>query len=110
MVAAATAVLLGVAGCAPSEAVSTPTASGAGTLPFAHIHGVGFDPGDGDLLVATHDGLFVVDEEGDSGGRSDGRGGAAFEGGPGEHRRSRHVAAGCRGRCARAGGGRWLCR
>ena len=66
MVVASAAVLLGVAGCTPSEAVSTPPASDAETLPFSHVPGVGFDPGDGDLLVATHDGLFVVDEAGDA--------------------------------------------
>ena len=42
------------------------TAAPAGALPSAHIHGVGIDPGDGTVLLATHDGLFQVGEDGKS--------------------------------------------
>lgn len=66
MVAASAVVLLGVAACAPSEAVSTPTASDAEPWPSSHVHGVGFDPEGGGLLVATHDGLVEVTQEGAS--------------------------------------------
>ena len=35
--------------------------SGAeGTSAFEHVHGLGTDPGDGSLRVATHDGLFTI--------------------------------------------------
>lgn len=58
-----------LAGCSSSES-GTPAgvASGApaGALPSAHIHGVGIDPADGTLLLATHDGLFQVEEDGRS--------------------------------------------
>ena len=65
-VAAASVVLaLGLAGCAGSPApASTPVAAEAETALLSHVHGVGFDPGDGDLLVATHDGLVAVDRGG----------------------------------------------
>ncbi|MGY2067637.1 F510_1955 family glycosylhydrolase [Blastococcus sp. SYSU DS0619] len=45
-------------GAAPS---STPVAVAAG-----HVHGVGVDPGDGALLVATHDGLLRLPAGGDA--------------------------------------------
>jgi hypothetical protein len=63
------AVLLGsalitlVAGCSSAESGPTaepPTAAEPGTLPSAHVHGVAIDPGNGALLLATHDGLFQV--------------------------------------------------
>ena len=58
-----------LAGCAPSEAETTDDATvdvAAGQLPSTHIHGIGVDPADGTILLATHDGLFVVDENGAS--------------------------------------------
>ena len=58
-----------LAGCSSSDS-GTPagaaSAAPAGALPSAHIHGVGIDPGDGALLLATHDGLFQVGEDGKS--------------------------------------------
>ncbi|KGN41626.1 F510_1955 family glycosylhydrolase [Knoellia aerolata] len=40
----------------PAPAISA--ALDSASLPSAHIHGVGRDPGDGALLLATHEGLF----------------------------------------------------
>lgn len=58
-----------LAGCNSSDS-GTPagaaTAAPVGALPSAHIHGVGIDPGEGTLLLATHDGLFQVGEDGKS--------------------------------------------
>jgi photosystem II stability/assembly factor-like uncharacterized protein len=57
-----------VAGCGAPEVASgeTSSSSGRSALPFAHIHGVGVDPGDGTILVATHEGLFEVDGQGEA--------------------------------------------
>jgi hypothetical protein len=66
MTAAAVAVLATLAGCAPSESESSSAATAGGDLALSHVHGTGFDPADGRLLVATHHGLFVVDEDGSS--------------------------------------------
>ena len=52
-----------LASCTSSGAEES-TAATPGSLPFAHVHGVGFEPEDGTLLVATHEGLFVVDADG----------------------------------------------
>ncbi|WP_404386459.1 exo-alpha-sialidase [Knoellia locipacati] len=48
------------AAVAPSVASDPSTSVGAKsvTLPAAHVHGVGRDPGDGTLLLATHEGLY----------------------------------------------------
>lgn len=62
-VAAASALAL-LAGCSAKATEDTDRApsaavSGAGAaLPAAHVHGVGRDPGDGTLLLATHEGLY----------------------------------------------------
>lgn len=49
----------GASGEAPSAAAASPSASAQGAaLPSWHVHGVGRDPGDGALYLATHDGLF----------------------------------------------------
>ena len=37
---------------------------GAHALPSTHVHGVGRDPGDGALLLATHDGLYRYQADG----------------------------------------------
>jgi len=42
----------------------TGTQSGAAALPSSHVHGVGIDPGDGLLHLATHDGLFRYEPTG----------------------------------------------
>lgn len=33
-----------------------------GDITFGHVHGLGVNPADNRLFVATHDGLFVVDD------------------------------------------------
>lgn len=44
----------------PAAEASEPGASeGARTLPSSHVHAVSEDPGTGDVLVATHEGLYV---------------------------------------------------
>ncbi len=45
---------------APQESAHGAPAAGAGAaaLPSSHVHGVGRDPADGALYLATHDGLF----------------------------------------------------
>lgn len=50
------------AGCSSSETGPTAAASsaGAGVLPSGHVHAVAIDPGDGALVLATHDGLIEV--------------------------------------------------
>ncbi|WP_254790781.1 F510_1955 family glycosylhydrolase [Blastococcus tunisiensis] len=49
----------------PEPSPSAPTgAVPAGSLPSAHVHGVDIDPGDGDVLVATHGGLLEVGDGG----------------------------------------------
>lgn len=62
VVAAGAALVLAGCGDASDEPVAATGASdAAGTgLPSEHVHGVAADPGDGTVLLATHDGLFTV--------------------------------------------------
>ncbi|RYB88588.1 exo-alpha-sialidase [Nocardioides glacieisoli] len=64
--AALTAVLLGAAlvtaACAKDTTTTAPTADEDTSV--GHIHGLGVDPADDSLYVATHFGLFHVDESG----------------------------------------------
>lgn len=53
-------VLVAVTGCS-SGGGSTPSDAKIG-----HVHGIGVDPGDGALYVATHHGLYRVPETGDA--------------------------------------------
>ena len=66
--AGAVALLVGVlAGCSEADSATTAAAEtpvAAGEMPSAHIHGVAIDPSDGTHLLATHDGLFEVAENG----------------------------------------------
>ncbi|WP_231486914.1 F510_1955 family glycosylhydrolase [Candidatus Blastococcus massiliensis] len=56
-----------MAGCTASGADEQATpAVPAGSLPSAHIHGVGVDPADGTTVLATHDGLFRVSDRAES--------------------------------------------
>ena len=64
---AATAVVVALAaGCSSPESERTAAAPSAeaGVLPSAHVHAVAIDPGDGALLLATHEGLIEVGADG----------------------------------------------
>ncbi len=65
-VGAVAAVLLAACGTSGAQTAAEATDVPAGTLPLAHVHGVDVDPADGSLLLATHDGLFRVGEDGTS--------------------------------------------
>jgi hypothetical protein len=62
---AAAAVLL-VAACAPQNTAKDPEPAqgAAGENPFAHVHGLAVDPDSQELLLATHNGLFTIDDAG----------------------------------------------
>jgi photosystem II stability/assembly factor-like uncharacterized protein len=62
---AATLTLL-LTGCATARSTpaDAPTAGGTGTAPSAHVHGVAIDADDGALLLATHEGLVEVGDDG----------------------------------------------
>lgn len=54
---AATLVLAALAGCTTGGGGGAATVAGAGPA-FEHVHGLGLDPADDSVYVATHDGLF----------------------------------------------------
>jgi len=56
---AAIAATAALAGCGASDAPPAQPVSGE---PVTHIHGLGVDPADRSLLIATHDGLFRAPE------------------------------------------------
>jgi hypothetical protein len=60
------ALLTLLAGCSPAQSggAAPPSASGPTALPLEHVHGLGIDPGDGALLLATHTGLIEVGDDG----------------------------------------------
>ena len=58
------ALLTGCSAAGPVSADAT-TAAATGALPSAHVHGVAIDPGDGTLLLATHEGLMEVGDGGE---------------------------------------------
>lgn len=54
-------------GSAPADPGPGPTSASradGSRLPSDHVHGVGFEPGGGELFLATHDGLFRYDASG----------------------------------------------
>lgn len=55
-----------VAACSPGSDTSSDTASadGSGGLAVSHVHGLGIDPADGRLYVATHEGVIAVADDG----------------------------------------------
>lgn len=61
-VTAVAALLLAISGCAIDR--PTEPASGSPEEAIGHVHGLGVDPADGALYVATHVGLFRVEEPG----------------------------------------------
>ena len=58
------AALVAACGSASSSAGSPPPYGSDGRLSVVHVHGVGVEPTDGTILLATHKGLFEVDEVG----------------------------------------------
>jgi photosystem II stability/assembly factor-like uncharacterized protein len=62
---ASAVLLILLTGCAATDDPAAPEPGDAtGTLPTAHVHAVAVDPGDGALLLATHDGLIAVGDDG----------------------------------------------
>lgn len=52
-------------GCAATDTTAAPAPGDTpGTLPTAHVHAVAVDPGDGALLLASHEGLITVGDDG----------------------------------------------
>jgi hypothetical protein len=64
LLAAALTLLLTGCATARSTPADAPTAGGTGTAPSAHVHGVAIDADDGALLLATHEGLVEVGDDG----------------------------------------------
>jgi photosystem II stability/assembly factor-like uncharacterized protein len=64
LTAAASVALL--SGCAfdAAPAADPSSVERSSTLPTAHVHGVAIDPADGALLLATHEGLIQVGDDG----------------------------------------------
>jgi len=61
---AAGAALLLLAGCGSSDSPTPPGApNAAAETALGHVHGLGVDPGDGTLYVASHFGVFRVADE-----------------------------------------------
>lgn len=54
----ATALALVAVGCGSAENAPEPATSANGDPGPIHVHGLGIDPADGSLFVATHTGLF----------------------------------------------------
>ena len=62
---AAGAALLLLAGCGSSDSPTPPGApNAAAETALGHVHGLGVDPGDGTLYVASHFGVFRVADDG----------------------------------------------
>jgi hypothetical protein len=66
--AAVALAVVSLVGCGSSDAATSAggNSRSPGALPATHIHGIGIDPADGALLLATHDGLFEVGDDGTS--------------------------------------------
>ena len=62
--ASVTVSVIAIAGLLVLLAVNA-TGNNTGSDAMAHIHGLGIDPADGQLVAATHYGAFEVDEDGD---------------------------------------------
>ena len=51
--------LLAITGCATDDAQKTPSTA---VTPFGHVHGIGLNPGDDRVYVASHNGVFRLDD------------------------------------------------
>ncbi|WP_415953041.1 F510_1955 family glycosylhydrolase [Streptomyces sp. KLOTTS4A1] len=97
----AVVLLLAVTATACAEGADSSASAGDGHEhehsggPFGHIHGLGIDPADGRLYVATHNGVHAVAEDGGSKRVSDGADYMGFTvKGPGTFLGSGHPAPG----------------
>ncbi|MBD0839436.1 exo-alpha-sialidase [Streptomyces sp. TRM68416] len=61
---AVTAAVLATVLSACSPAADTTSADGSDELTVSHVHGLGVDPADGRLYVATHEGVIAVADDG----------------------------------------------
>ncbi|MET9955429.1 F510_1955 family glycosylhydrolase [Streptomyces sp. NPDC006339] len=62
-IAAATVLLAACGGGSPSDSAAAPGEEPQPAL-HSHIHGLGIDPEDGRLYVATHEGIYTADDKG----------------------------------------------
>lgn len=63
-VAVAAAVLAAALTACGENADTPPEESPASGVAVSHIHGLGIDPADGRLYVATHEGVIAVEDDG----------------------------------------------
>ncbi|OKK03433.1 hypothetical protein AMK26_18145 [Streptomyces sp. CB03234] len=61
---AAALLATGLAACTADSGSSSEPGSDSAQATVSHVHGLGVDPSDGRLYVATHEGLFTPDREG----------------------------------------------
>lgn len=59
----ATSLLLALAGCSSTAETTDPTPAASSDLPGGHVHGLSADAENGEILLATHEGLFDVSKE-----------------------------------------------
>lgn len=59
-------VLLAACTTGSPQSSATPTTSAPASVEISHVHGVGVDPADGALFLATHEGLFEVTAGGEA--------------------------------------------
>lgn len=61
--AAAALLVLSACSATPGPAGTQETEGAAGSLPSSHVHGLAVDPESGQVLLATHEGLFDVTDQ-----------------------------------------------
>lgn len=59
----ATSLFLALAGCSSTVETTDPTPAASDDLPGGHVHGLSADAESGEILLATHEGLFDVSTE-----------------------------------------------
>ncbi|MBW8705517.1 Ycf48-like protein [Streptomyces sp. MBT84] len=60
----AVSLLLALAACSSSDADGNTASDSSSATAISHIHGLGLNPSDGRLYVATHEGIYTPDAEG----------------------------------------------
>ncbi|MFJ6310601.1 F510_1955 family glycosylhydrolase [Pseudarthrobacter oxydans] len=64
VLAAGAGLILALSACSPSSGTTAPSPAGTGSgLPDAHVHGLSVSSETGQVLLATHDGLFDVTKQ-----------------------------------------------